>query len=622
VPAGRFMNESATALGERRSPRRSGLTFLVLVMPGLVMAGLGLSACSPVDRVRLLSLGEACVAGDPNTACRDGLCVALDDQSGFCTAPCNDDCPTGFVCEGAGRFGRICKSLSGCKTVTDCPAGHTCNAETGNCFIQVSRALCSPCQDVAQCPSGGTCFKAIGSGERFCTAPCGTADECPTGSTCREVPAGRENALIKQCVPTSETCNAGRSLCSPCTGDDECGGPFDLCVRNIVSQESFCGRDCNPAKNVCPMVGCDPGSLDAAQNPDCPSGFSCINLKSPAAEGGKGPYQCVPNSNTCRGSCDPTAEAGQLSSQCGVGRLCQGGACEPAVDGRQCSPCSTNDDCRRGGFSENRCIVNTCATCQFKGETFCSTPCLDDAACVRSYGTGFVCNDVADPTGPTRKYCMPQRGSCQGGLKRLGEACDGNGALDCLTGVCVTAGITSFCSNSCTKDSQCGDTRYRCCESSVNGYDCAPAKRSGDGPASGMGICSPIGGLFGDDCTPGRPPCQSGTCLDLGTARLCSTTCVDGTCPVGFACRQAVRAGSTDGVAVCFPSGGGVAGSSCTFGPAACEQGLCLRKDSGPICTQPCMSDGDCPTDWKCDVLATVDSRSVQACVPPALQDG
>ena len=39
------------------------------------------------------------------------------------------------------------------------------------------------------------------------------------------------------------------------------------------------------------------------------------------------------------------------------------------------------------------------------------------------------------------------------------------------------------------------------------------------GPASGSGVCAPITGLFGDDCSPGQAPCQTGTCLDLGTAQ-------------------------------------------------------------------------------------------------------
>jgi hypothetical protein len=594
---------------------------LLLVTVALMGAAAGCGPAGP----KPLPFGAACVPGDTVFACASGLCVALDDQSGFCTDVCTvtDDCPAGFACAGAGRYGRICQPLTGCKTERDCPAGHTCNAATGNCYIQVSRTLCSPCQDTAQCPEGGVCFEALGSGEKFCTAACGAGGRCPAGFNCREIPAGPMGALIEQCVPTTDTCSNGRPLCTPCRGDAECGGPFDLCVRNVVSGEQFCGRDCNPAKNVCPTPGCDPVKLDSAENPDCPAGFSCTNIGKSDDPNVFGPYQCVPNSNTCAGYCDATDSFGQLS-QCGLGKVCVNNACVPAVDGRMCSSCTDNDDCRRGGFTENRCIVNNCPDCPYKGEAFCSTPCVDDAACIRSFGAGFVCKPVQDPTGVMRSYCMPQRGTCQSGLKRLGEDCTFNGASDCVTGICIAAGVTRFCSGPCTKDSQCGDSRYRCCEMAPSGgYDCSVERRNPDGPKSGVGVCAPMGGLFGDDCSPGLAPCQSGTCLDLGTARLCTVTCVGGAaCPPGFSCRKARLADMSGETDVCFPNGGGTPGANCDFGPAACESGLCIRKDSGPICTASCATDGDCPETWSCELLRTVTDQSVQACLPPALKDG
>ncbi|MFT3708961.1 MAG: hypothetical protein QM817_15030 [Archangium sp.] len=589
----------------------------------IFLIALLLSACGSTGP-RPIQLGSACTPGDQVFVCASGLCVALDNQSGFCTDNCvtDDACPPNFICQAAGRYGRICRPLDGCKLESDCPSGHTCNPDTGHCFIAVSRALCSPCQDVNQCPTGGACFSALGSGEQFCTAPCEAGDSCPAGYDCRDIPAGPENALIKQCVPTNESCNNGKSICQPCQGDSECGGPFDLCVRNVVSGETFCGRDCNPAKNVCPQAGCDPKLLDSAANPDCPTGFSCTNIGKSDDPNVVGPYQCVPNSNTCAGYCDSTAAQGQVSD-CGIGKLCSNNVCTGASDGRMCSPCVDNDDCRRGGFAENRCIVNNCPNCPFNGESFCSTPCADDAACVRTFGVGFTCKPVDDPSGPQRSYCMPQRGTCKSGLGRLGEDCSVGGAQDCLTGICLEAGLNDFCSSPCTDDLGCSDPRFRCCETSgTGGYDCSPAHRVPGGPLSGTGVCAPYGGLFGDDCSPGRAPCQSGTCLDLGTARVCSVSCASGTCPDGFACRQAFAADGVMQVPVCFPNGGGKAGGNCEFGPAACESGLCIRKDSGPICTQGCMTDADCPTDWICDTLLSVTNQSVQACLPPALQDG
>ena len=558
-------------------------------------------------------------AGDA-AQCSEKLCLALDSATGFCTRTCTDNggCPADFECSAAGKYGRVCKKLTGCKADTECPSGHTCNVDTGNCYIKVTRTLCSPCQDSLQCPAGGVCFTAQGTLERFCTVACGDGDACPTGFACGDVSPGKGLPSVRQCVPVAETCNAGKSLCASCRGDDECGGAFDLCVRNVVSGEQFCGRDCNPKKNVCPTPGCKPEALESAPNPDCPEAFSCTNLGGNAAE--SGPFQCVPNSNACTNYCNATNEVEELA-QCGFGRQCVNHQCVVSTDGRECAGCFTNDDCRKGGHTENRCVVNNCPDCGFKGESFCATPCLNDAACAKSFGPGFLCKPVADVTGAMKSYCVPQRGTCKSGLHRLGEDCSVAGAKDCVSGVCLVAGLQSLCSQSCATDAACGDSRFRCCEYTANGYDCTDEKRGTAGPKSGSGVCAPLGGLFGDDCTPGRPPCQTGTCLDLGTARVCTSTCSSASgCPSGFECRQAQLSGQTSTANVCFPVGGGKIGADCAFGPAACESGLCIRKASGPLCTSSCQAATDCPADWGCEITKAVTEQSVQVCVPDALR--
>ena len=565
---------------------------------GLWLFAALVAACSDSGPVPL-ALGEACnpvPAGQVSTECADGICLARDSASGVCARACSDDgaCGDGFRCTASGAYGRVCLAREGCKEDGDCPAGHVCNATTGRCHVAVQRTLCSPCQDDAQCPTGGSCFTAVGSGEQFCTTACGTGGSCPAGYGCKDVPVGVERTPAPQCVPAAHTCNAGRPLCSPCLGDDECGGPLDLCVRNVVSGERFCGTDCD---------------VDAGASA-CPQGFGCVDL---ALNGDlPGPFQCVPNANSCRGFCNAPDEPGQVA-QCGIGRECTANTCRPATDGRECAPCATNDDCRRGAHPEYRCVVNDCPDCPFKGESFCASPCADDAACQAVFGAGFVCKPVPDGVGETRSYCLPRRGTCVTGTGRLGEACGPEGAGGCLTGVCLSAGSQALCSQLCAADMDCGGTHYRCCPYTADGgHDCAA-------PLSGNGVCAPNGGLFGDDCSPGRPPCQSGTCLDLGTARLCTLPCAAG-CPAGFSCRAASTLDGAEQREVCFPNGGGQPGASCEFGPAACESGLCIRKDSGPTCTLPCAAAADCPEGWTCELLAAVDAQSVQACLPPSLQ--
>jgi len=132
-------------------------------------------------------------------------------------------------------------------------------------------------------------------------------------------------------------------------------------------------------------------------------------------------------------------------------------------------------------------------------------------------------------------------------------------------------------------------------------------------------VCAPNGGAFGDDCSPGQAPCRSGLCLDIGTARLCTDSCEgSGICPEGFSCSLGLDAETQQEVQICFPSGGGVRGADCSFGPAACSSRLCLKTGGIAFCVEPCGADGSCEGDWVCDPEAqTVDGQTRPVCVPP-----
>ena len=573
----------------------------------LITALLSLAACGS-SSAKKAPVGGSCTpqAQGKSDECADRLCLALDSSSGVCTRDCSKDsiCPDGFTCDTAGKFGRVCLKNRGCKTTNDCPAGHTCDAATSRCYIKVSRSLCAPCEDDAQCPAGGQCFTALGSGERFCTSPCSAGGVCADGFTCSSLPGGKTN----QCVPSSGSCNFGKSLCQPCRGDNECGTALDLCVRNVVSGEQFCGKQC--------AVG---------RAGDCPNGFSCQDLK--LDKSGKGPFQCVPDSNTCRGYCDSPDEHVQ-TLECGLGRTCDTAArqCQAAADGRMCAPCQTNDDCAKPGHANNQCIVNQSPNSPSHGETFCAEPCPaqgGDAVCLQNLGPGFQCQQVGN-----EHFCTPARGTCLAGLGRLGDDCSRNGTEDCVTGVCLVAGVNnlaSICSATCAKDTDCGDSRYRCCDRVTDArgaqtYNCALRDATNTGPKSGAGVCAPPGGAFGDDCSPGRPPCTSGACLDLGTAQLCSQFCDTQGCPADFSCQSALNASDGTTQMVFFPTGGGVLGADCTFGPAACADRLCIKKDSGNVCTKACTAVADCPAGNSCDPTVTVDGQKLKVCLPPALQ--
>lgn len=582
----------------------------------IVLAALFAVGCSGGD-IKKQPVGGSCVPqSDPHTApdCADNFCLAIDSATGVCTKSCADDptaCPTGFSCELRGSYGRICLKATGCATDDDCPAGHVCDLDTKECYIKVSRSLCSPCEDDAQCPVGGACFTALGSSEKFCTTPCDNNQVCPDGYVCENLPAEgstHSNGVTNQCVPKSESCDFGKGLCAPCRGDNECGGALDLCVRNVVSGEQFCGTQCSPDAGL-----------------PCPDNFTCEDLKL-NGEDTPGPFQCVPNSNSCVGYCD-SSDAHVVLEECGLGKSCDTDAkqCVAASDGRQCAPCQTNDDCQKPDHPNNLCLVNDSVNSDAHGETFCAEPCPatgGDALCLSDLGPGFICSAVGN-----EHFCTPSSGSCSKGLGRLGDDCSQNEGKDCVTGVCLVAGInnlSSICSATCAADSDCGDSRFRCCDwdHDSNHYDCSARNQTNTGPASGSGVCAPPGGSFGDDCSAGRPPCTSGQCLDLGTAQLCSESCgSDGDCPPDFACETATDSSTGEDSSVCFPKGGGVVGSDCTFGPAACSDRLCIKKESGNECTKECSDASDCPDGYSCALHIVVgQTDQKQVCLPAGVE--
>lgn len=576
--------------------RPSARAFRLRLGAILLSACMALAACGGEADTRL-SLGAEC--GGDDERCHSGVCFTLDSATSVCIRPCGgDDCPTGFVCASTPGHGRAClpAGLGGyCADDGGCPAGHLCDGEAGRCYIPVTRDLCSPCTSARQCPEGGACHE-LESGETYCTRPC-ESGSCPQGFDCLPVEGAGQ-----QCVPANDarTCNAGRGLCSPCRGPTECGGHGDLCVRNLASGESFCGQAC-------------------ATDASCPNGFHCLDLSGE----GRGPRQCVPNAGTCAGYCD-TDQEDVVRRQCGLGASCDVAArtCVPATDGSLCSSCQDDDDCPAEDNS-TRCLVNDCPECPFRGERFCAPGCTTDlgerdpSRCP----TGFACVGVG-AGGPDEApfHCAPVAGTCRSGAGQLGDDCTAQGAAACLSGVCLGFGPSALCSATCSNDGDCGDGRFRCC--AVTGeegesFDCqTPVGEAG-------GVCSPLGGGFGADCSPGQAPCLAGACLDLGVARVCTAECEDPSeCPEGFGCREARRTapdGGLEALRVCFPEGGGELGSDCSFGPAACESGYCIRKASGNLCTRPCSDTAPCPSGYVCSAESTVEGQSAELCVPDYL---
>jgi len=93
----------------------------------------------------------------------------------------------------------------------------------------------------------------------------------------------------------------GAGPCGACRGPEDCGGEADWCLRNSLTEETFCTRDC---------------SRDFMS---CPPGYACLPIEAGALVG----FQCVPDYATCGeppdiDGCDPP---------CGSDELCVSNVC-------------------------------------------------------------------------------------------------------------------------------------------------------------------------------------------------------------------------------------------------------------------------------------------------------
>src|SRR5207302_8744025 len=263
-----------------------------------------------------------------------------------------------------------------------------------------------------QC-AGGSCH-AESTGEQFCASRCSSSGACSDGYACKS----------GLCLPSSGSCRGGRPLCAPCAGDVECGGPGDLCVRNLQSQETFCAVHCSAAA-------------------DCPHGFSCVDLSGTGA----GPSQCVPDSGTCSGHCDadPAKDPAAVQRECGLGSTCDlaNRACARIADGSLCGACQSDDDCVKKD-SNSRCVSNRTVGSPFIGERFCGSDCslngCSGAGCTmdpsRCSSPQYTCVGIG--TGGAWPFqCVPARGSCVAGYGKLGDSCEKDGPNDCVSAICA-----------------------------------------------------------------------------------------------------------------------------------------------------------------------------------------
>jgi MYXO-CTERM domain-containing protein len=258
-----------------------------------------------------------------------------------------------------------------------------------------------------------------------------------------------------------------------------------------------------------------------------------------------GTGMCVPRTTT---GTTPLGGACGDSAEC-VSGLCFGGACSQACNwldvtscpgGFYCNGQATGSCgsglCQAGGPGAGAlgaaCAANTdCATIYCSSGT-CSEPCIPGGAV--TCDPGYACQ-VGATAGCGS--CLPERGA-------LGDPCMTN--TDCASGICATAGATSFCTALCDPAGTTCPERFAC---------------TAAGPVS---VCVPDGGVLGAGCTTDAD-CIGGICAHEGDTSYCTRICTSDPCPVGFGCVD-----TTGSERVCRPRD---AGGGCGCSAAGAGQG-------------------------------------------------
>ena len=205
----------------------------------------------------------------------------------------------------------------------------------------------------------------------------------------------------------------------------------------------------------------------------------------------------------------------------------------PSGGGPQCAEsgdCPSMQECVQG-----QCVNVSSGEGQI-GDDCSVAPCDQSLVCVQSQDNSSfctrVCNDGTCPGGwgcyavnssqGQVNLCLPQQGG--NGDLNFGEACESG--PECASGLCVSDGQQTFCSQSCAGEEDC------------------PNQSTCQGLSNGGGACIPTEGS--DNETPFGTPCmqpsdcENGLCLDDDIELYCTLVCnTDRDCPEYAACLSA-----------------------------------------------------------------------------------
>jgi len=412
-------------------------------------------------------------AGQPacqrNSDCDEGYC-----SDGICEKDCviaELDCPRGFVCNelsqcenpgagggpGVGGAGTG-TAMGGAASATTTSSGSTTSAggatsttssttsstTTGSGGSPPTLGELELCQNDAQCNGTLVCRAMTKGGTMRCTSPCTSHAQCPSGSKC--LPEGSGSLCFFSDV--------GRA----CTMAAECNF---ACIQGV----DYCTTPCNSGA-------------------DCPNGYGCMPIGSPAQ-------------NVC-----VKAEA-----------LC---------DGANNGDCIAQAAC---DLSPNL-ILGSCTTT-------CNTPadCPQRAAGLAPWSCDGLCRRPADVLGPLPGGYTPTEWHCDSNLNPVVLCNDAQHidfqtfsipatpVVDCFSQFTTTGAANDSCVNSCTFAGGCPDL-FQCVGlGGINGQR--------------VGLCLPYGAKEPGQACATNVECAFGYCYQGTCSRDCSR---DNLCPAGLTC--------------------------------------------------------------------------------------
>jgi hypothetical protein len=247
--------------------------------------------------------GGYCSGNCERSACPQGSCLVMADNTHYCVAGCkaDGDCRAGYVCDQ-----HISACLPDCRKGWSCGSSLTCNSSDGSCDLaegttpvggacssdnDCANAYCirdtgssgkatgwaggycsGDCTSNPSCPQG-SCLKMADS-NRYCVATCKAEGDCRSGYVCdRNVSACLPDCRKGWSCGSTLSCSSSNGNCELPAGTVEVGG---ACSSDNDCANGFCIRDTDASGKT---TGWAAGycSADCASDPSCPQG-SCLKM--------------------------------------------------------------------------------------------------------------------------------------------------------------------------------------------------------------------------------------------------------------------------------------------------------------------------------------------------------